>query len=179
VGRLRKVSPRLIVAPRWCWKRIHVSENTMKNQKPRLDEPNAAGSGACQAIAAFASISLQFVLMSHSNRKKILFHPASIIWLASREDTATEGEFPINFCLRSAWDAACRPHNTTKQVDPTVCGVSRRVFGHTFPVASSGFSRSGRGSGHAATAVIGGPRRPFIRPRIPAKTCLGSAASAI
>ena len=37
----------------------------------------------------------------------------------------------------------------------------------------------GRGSGHADNAPAGGPRRPLISARMPAKTCRGSATSAI
>ena len=46
-------------------------------------------------------------------------YPAFSIWLASREAKATEGDFPSDFCLRSACGAACRPDSTTKQADPT------------------------------------------------------------
>ncbi len=49
-----------------------------------------------------------------------IVNPAFSIWLASRDAKATEGDFPSNFCLRSACGAACRPDSTTKQADPTV-----------------------------------------------------------
>ena len=48
-----------------------------------------------------------------------IWKPAFSIWLASREAKATEGDFPSDFCLRSACGAACRPDSTTKQADPT------------------------------------------------------------
>ena len=71
------------------------------------------------------------------------YYPAFPIWLASCEPMATKGDFPRNFCLRSTWNAACRPQRATKPADLTIFGASPAVFGHSFPGASIGVADLG------------------------------------
>jgi hypothetical protein len=91
------------------------------------------------------------------------------------EGIGTEGIFSSQFLLRNSKHAPRRPGRRSNRTVPAICGVILRRAGHTSPVPGVEPRRYGCVARHADTAPVGGSRSPLIRPRMPAKTALGSA----
>jgi len=86
-------------------------------------------------------------------------NPAFSIWIASREDTAAEGDFPTNFRHGHSWDAACRPHGSVKRTGQIAGGAVQQNFRCICPAASHTSRRSGVAADHTDTVANGGSRR--------------------